>query len=128
MNEHNSMQEQKDINESDEQKMIAPNQDQKNLALLIWLGSVFLWFLPSLLGYLFKKDDTYVHGHAKEALNWVITVTIFYVVLLMLTVIYIGKLFIPVLFLAYIIFCIVGMVKASNGKDIELPVTLRLIK
>ena len=36
---------------------VTVSQDTKNLAMLIWIGSIFLGFIPSLIAYLVKKDD-----------------------------------------------------------------------
>ena len=65
------------------------NQDSKNLAVLIWVGTIFLGFIPGLLGYLFKNDDAFISAHSKEALNWSITAGIAYVIASILTVVFI---------------------------------------
>ena len=52
------------------------SQDAKNMALLVWIGSIFFGFIPSLIMYLVKKDDAYIEDQSKEALNWCITATI----------------------------------------------------
>lgn len=40
------------------------NQDSKNMALLIWIGTLFFGFIPSLVLFLIKKDDAYMSGPA----------------------------------------------------------------
>ena len=52
------------------------SQDSKNLALLLWIGTLFFGFIPGLVLYLVKKDDPYIVDQSKEALNWSITVFI----------------------------------------------------
>ena len=66
------------------------NQESKNMALLIWIGTIFFGFIPGLVFYLIKKDDPYVMVQAKEALNWSITAAIGLVIGGSLTVILIG--------------------------------------
>lgn len=104
------------------------NQESKNMALLIWIGTIFFGFIPGLVFYLIKKDDPYVMGQAKEALNWSITAAIGLVIGGILTVILIGLLVMVAIWVGNVVFCIMGAVACSNGKDFKVPYTLRLIK
>lgn len=104
------------------------NQESKNMALLIWIGTIFFGFIPGLVFYLIKKDDPYVMGQAKEALNWSITAAIGLVIGGILTVILIGFLVVLAIWIGNLVFCIMGAVACSNGKDFKVPYTLRLIK
>lgn len=105
-----------------------PSQDSKNLALLNWIGTLFFGFIPCLILFLVKKDDEFVQRHAKEALNWSITVVIGYFVGLLLSLILVGVLVIAVLGLCQLIFCIMAAVAASKGEEYKAPFALRLIK
>ena len=104
------------------------SQESKNTALLIWIGTIFLFFIPSLIVYLVKKDDAYILDQSKEALNWSITAFIIYVIGLITTVLLIGLVIIPILFICHLIFCIMGAVGTSKGDTFRVPFALRLIK
>lgn len=104
------------------------SQDSKNIALLTWLGTIFFSFIPSLIVYLIKTDDAFVQSHSKEALNWSITAAIAYAIAMVLTVVIIGAIFFPVIWVLNLIFCILGLIAASNGKSYQTPFALRLIK
>lgn len=106
----------------------AVSQDTKNLALLIWLGTTFLGFIPSLLSYLLKKDDAYLLDQSKEALNWSITVAIAYFAAMVLSFIVIGAFLFPVIGLCHLVICIMGAVAVSKGEVFRLPFGFRLIK
>jgi uncharacterized Tic20 family protein len=106
----------------------APTQDSKNIAILTWIGTLFFGFIPSLIVYLIKKDDAYVQTQAKEALNWSITAVIGYAISFILTFVLIGILGFFALGLCHLVFCIMGAVACSNGKDFVLPFAIRLIK
>lgn len=88
-----------------------------------------------------KKDDPYVQSQAKEALNWTITFFITYIGLWIASMI-LGFIFafiwsplafLPMIFLflyalSHPVFCIMGAVKSSAGKDFRIPFNIRLIK
>lgn len=103
-------------------------QDSKNLALLVWLGTIFFGFIPSLILFLVKKDDAYVLDQSKEALNWSITAMIGYVAGVILMVVLIGALVMFVVGICHLVFCIMGVIAASSGKNFRVPFALRLIK
>jgi uncharacterized Tic20 family protein len=103
-------------------------QDSKNLALLIWIGTIMFGFIPGLIFFLVKKDDPYIQDQAKEALNWFITVLIGYVAGLILTFILIGVLVIMAVGICHLVICVMGAVAASNGKNFRAPFAIRLLK
>jgi uncharacterized Tic20 family protein len=105
-----------------------PSQDGKNIALLIWIGTIFLGFIPGLAFYLTKKDDAYVQEQAKEALNWAITAFLCYLAGQILVFILIGFAVIAVTGLCHVLFCIMGAVATSDGKAFRAPFCIRLIK
>ena len=103
-------------------------QDSKNIVMLTWIGTIFFGFIPALVVYLIKKDDSYIQAQAKEALNWAITMTIGFVAGFILTFILIGVFVLMALGICNLVFCIMGAIAASNGKPFKVPFSLRLIK
>lgn len=103
-------------------------QESKNMALLGWIGAIFFGFIPGLVLYLMKKDDTFVVDHAKENLNFSITYAIAFFACMVLSVIVIGAFLMPIVAIAYLVFCIIAAVKASNGETYRVPFILRLLK
>lgn len=104
------------------------DQESKNMALLIWIGTIIFGFIPGLIFYLVKKDDPYIVSQAKEALNWSITAMIGYVAGLILSMILIGVLVLFALGICHLVFCVMGAVACSKGKDFKVPYALRLVK
>ena len=104
------------------------SQDSKNLALLLWIGTLFFGFIPGLVMYLVKKDDPYIVDQSKEALNWSITAIIGYVAGSILAIILIGFLVIAAVGILHLIFCIMGIIAASSGQAYRAPFAIRLIK
>jgi len=99
------------------------------------LGGI-LGFLPSLIIWLvFKDRGAFTNTEAKEALNFQITLAIAQVIAQILfyalAIILIGFLFGFVSFLLWVagvIFSIIGFTKAKDGISYRYPFALRLIK
>jgi len=104
------------------------SQESRNIALLVWIGTIFFGFVPSLIVYLIKKDDPYVIDQSKEALNWSITAIIGYCAGIILTFILIGVLVIFAVGICHLVFCILGAVAGSSGKPFRVPFAIRLVK
>lgn len=105
-----------------------PSNESKNYVLLIWLGTLFFGFIPSLIIYLLKKDDEFVTDQAKEALNWSITSMVAYAISWMLMFVLIGFLLLPLVGLCHVVFCILGAINANKGLPYRLPFNIRLLK
>jgi uncharacterized Tic20 family protein len=109
-------------------KMSDANANEKNIAVLTHIGGIFFGFIPSLIVWLLKKDDSpYLGEQAREALNFQITLLIGYMVAWVLTFILIGVLVFVLLWLANIVLCIMAAVAVSKGEDYRYPFALRLI-
>ncbi|HCM48514.1 MAG TPA: DUF4870 domain-containing protein [Colwellia sp.] len=104
------------------------SKDSKNMSLLMWIGTIFFSFIPGLVLFLIKKEDAYIQKQSKEALNWSITAMIGYVIGFVLTFIAIGALVFPVVGICHFIFCIMGAIATSKGKEYKVPFAIRLIK
>ena len=92
---------------------------------VIPLGNV----IAPLVIWLTQRDKSaFVDDHAKEALNFQITVTILGVGGILLTFLIIGVPILILLGLAALAFCIIGAMKANKGEMYEYPFNLRIIK
>lgn len=111
-----------------------PTQDEKTWGMLAHLSALVAGmfgfpFLGPLIVMLTKgKESQWVESHAKEALNFQITVTaaIWISAALMLCVV--GFLLLPVIGLAALILTILAGIKANNGEMYRYPATVRLVK
>ncbi|HEX2233997.1 MAG TPA: DUF4870 domain-containing protein [Thermoleophilaceae bacterium] len=92
-------------------------------------------FLGPLIIYLVKKnEDPFVADHAREALNFNLSVFIYLlgggIVAVVLTLVLIGILLFPFLFaiaIAWIVLTIVAAVKANGGETYRYPLTIRFV-
>jgi uncharacterized Tic20 family protein len=92
-------------------------------------------FLGPLIIYLVKKnEDPFVAEHAREALNFNLSVFMYLlgggIAAVVLTLILIGLLLFPLLFaiaIAWIVLTIVAAVKANGGEAYRYPLTIRFV-
>lgn len=113
---------------STELEVIVPSNDEKNIATVTHLGGTVFSFLPSLIVWILKKDDSaYLADQAKEALNFQITVLLAYIAAGVLSWILIGLLFFPIIWIVNIVFCIIAAIATSKGETYRYPLCLRLI-
>lgn len=113
-----------------------PAQD-KQWASFAHLGGI-LWFLPSLIIWLIFKDrGALTNQEAKEALNWQITWISVWIVsqilggILLFTgfgYLLFGLLIPWVLYIANLVFSILGFVRVNSGGSYRYPVSFRFIK
>jgi uncharacterized protein len=111
---------------------VSPSADDRTWGMLAHLSSLIamamggLTFLGPLIVWLVKKDQSpFVDDQGKEALNFQIAVMI---VSLICAVTFVGILLVPFIFVADIIFTIIGGMEANKGVAYRYPYTIRLIK
>lgn len=103
-----------------------PTQDERTMAILAHILSIFFWIFPALIIYLVRKDDSpFVASHARESLNFQITMTLLSIAL---AITLIGLLFLWVPAMIDLILCIVASIKASELKLYRYPISWRIIK
>lgn len=109
------------------------SQEDRTMALIAHLLGIVTFFIGPLVIWLINKDNSsksFVIDQSKEALNFQITISIIYLVAIVLAIISLGLLFfVPTLvWVANLVFCIIGGMKANNGEAYRYPFALRLIK
>ena len=105
------------------------SSDEKTWAILAHILTIVSSFLAPLIIYLIKKDESpFVSEHAKESLNFQITMFIFYIISVILMVVLIGILLIWLLSIANLVLVIIASIKASEKKTYRYPFNIRLIK
>ncbi len=114
-----------EVTESDN---LNPSNDDKNIATVTHLGGTVFSFIPGLLVWILKKDDSaYIADQAKEALNFQITMLIAQFISWVLVAVLIGFLLIGIVWLFNIVFCIIAAISTSKGEAYRYPLCLRLI-
>jgi uncharacterized protein len=109
------------------EEITIPSNDDKNIATVTHLGGTVFSFIPALIVWLLKKDDAYIYDQAKEALNFQITVLIAQFIAGVLAIILIGFIFIGIIWLVNVVFCIIAAITTSKGEAYRYPFSLRLL-
>lgn len=113
-----------------------PTENERTWGMLAHLSALVGLVFPlvgnilgPLLVWLTKRDQSaFIATHAKEALNFNITVTLAGVVCLFLALIFIGFLLGMALFIAWLVMTLVAAIRASEGVPYHYPLSLRLVK
>ena len=109
--------------------------EERNLAMLSHLGllaGMFVPFgtflLPLLIWQINKDKSDFVVEHAKEALNFQLTMLIIYLGCALMCIILIGIPLLIIAFVIHIIYTIQGASRAHSGEYYDYPFNFRLIK
>ena len=106
-----------------------PADNDKNIALLVWIGGIFFGFIPSLIVWLMNKDKPgWLTDQCREALNFQITVMIAYLASWVLIFIIIGLFLFFIVLILSLVFGIIGAIKSSQGISYRCPLAIRLLK
>jgi hypothetical protein len=115
--------------------MYAPTKEERSMAMLCHLLGLIGGLIPPaniiapLIIWLVKKDQMpFVNDQGKEALNFQISMTIYFIISFILMFVLIGLVLIPVLGILWLVFGIVATIKANEGVAYRYPLTIRLIR
>ena len=114
-----------------------PERDEKNLAMLVHLLP-FLGFMipgmniviPLVLWFMKRDQSPYLDHHAREELNFQITISVALAVWIALKMMLVGLLLLPLIPIAIIlvlVFMVRAAIMASRGEYYKYPFTLRLV-
>ena len=111
---------------TDEAPVIPPTSDEKTMALLAHVLTFVFPILAPLVIYLVKKDESsFVAYHAKESLNFQISL---FIICFALFITIIGILVVWIVAILGYVFVIVATIRASEGRLYRYPFSIRLIK
>lgn len=103
-----------------------PTSDERTVAILAHVLTIFFWVFAPLVIYLIKKDESkWVAEQAKESMNFQITWSI---IIFAMIISIIGLLLVWIVAPIMLVLVIVATIKASDNKLYRYPLTWRLIK
>lgn len=103
-----------------------PSRDERTIALMSHILTFVAPLLAPLVIYLVKKDQSaYIAHHAKESLNFQITLILAFILLFISLI---GIFFLWLVGIAGSVLVVLATVKAGEGVWYRYPFCLRLIK
>ncbi|MBD0295060.1 MAG: DUF4870 domain-containing protein [Flavisolibacter sp.] len=103
--------------------------DERILGIFAHVLTLFAGFLAPLVIYLIKKDNSpFVRDHAKESLNFQLTLLIGYIIGFILMIVLIGFLVLMIIGLVHLVLVIVATVKASDNQLYRYPFAIRFVQ
>lgn len=84
------------------------------------LGPLVIWLIK-------RNDSAFVDAQGKESLNFQISMTIYLIAAIILSLILIGLPLLIGLLLLEIIVVIIASIRASNGEYFRYPITIRFV-
>ena len=115
---------------------VTPTETDRTWAMLAHL-SALAGLVVRLVGcvsgplavWISRRDQSaFVAEHAREALNFNITVLLAALVCMLLMLVFVGFILGAALFIAWLVLTLIAAIKASEGAVYRYPVSLRLVK
>lgn len=104
------------------------SKDARGMAMLCHLLGV-VGFVGPLVIWLNEKDKhRFVDEHGRAAMNYQISILIYYFVSWLLSLLFIGIILLFVLTLVHFVLVIIGAVRASCGKTWRYPIAIPFLK
>lgn len=102
--------------------------DSRGWAAAAHLGTFVIGFIAPLVIWLIKRDeDAFVEYHAREALNFQLSLMIYMLVSFLAVLILIGIVMIAVVGIFAFVVIIIAGVKAAGGEFYRYPLSIRFI-
>jgi len=113
-----------------------PTENERTWGMLAHLSALAGLVMPLIgivLGplavWLARRDDSpFVAAHAKEALNFNLSVLLAAIACMLLMLVFVGFLLGTALFVAWLVMTLVAAIKASEGETYRYPFSLRFIR
>lgn len=103
--------------------------DERLWAMLGHLGGIVLGFLSPLIVWLiYRERSAFINDQGREGLNFQITLAIGWLAAFVLSIVGVGLLLYPVLWIGGLVFAIMAGLAANKGEYYRYPVSLRLVK
>ena len=111
------------------------NSEERNFSMLCHLSALAGYVIPfghiigPLIFWLIKKDQyTEVDRQGKDALNFQISMTLWFIVAAIMIILVIGLFALIALGVIHLVLIIVASVKSNNGERFKYPLSIDFIK
>jgi uncharacterized Tic20 family protein len=104
-------------------------ENERLLAILSHVLTFFAWIFAPLVIYFIKRDESaFVREHAKESLNFQLTLIIAYIVSGILVLLLVGIFLLILIGFMQLVLVIIATVRAAENQIYRYPFTIRFIQ
>lgn len=98
-------------------------------AMLVTAGalSIFTFVFPLIVMNTIGSRSARVRAHAVESLNFQLSILIYGIVSFVLIFVLVGFVLLPIVGVMWLVFTIIGAVRASRGEEYRYPLTIRMV-
>jgi len=104
------------------------SRDARNMAMLCHVLGIVGFFAPLVIWLIEREKHRFVDEHGRDAMNYQISLLLYYLVSSLLAFFLIGIFMLWVLTGAHVILIVIGAVKARHGKPWHYPIAISFIK
>jgi hypothetical protein len=104
------------------------SKEARNMAMLCHLLGIVGFFAPLVIWLSEKDKHKFVDEHGRAAMNYQISLLIYYFVCWPLCLIVVGIFLLAILTILHVVFVIVGAVKASRGRAWRYPIAIPFLQ
>lgn len=104
------------------------SKEARNMAMLCHLLGIVGFFAPLVIWLIEKDKHRFVREHGRAAMNYQVSLMIYYAASSVLCIVFIGLVLLPLLTILHVILAIIGAVKASKGKPWQYPIAISFLK
>ena len=104
------------------------SREARNMAMLCHLLGVAGFFAPLVIWLIEREKHRFVDEHGREAMNYQVSLLLYYAVSFLLTPLIVGALMLCVLSVVHVVLIIMGAVKASHGEPWHYPIAVSFLK
>jgi len=104
------------------------SQDARNLAMLGHILGIVGFLAPLVIWLSVKDEQRFVNEHGKDAMNYQISLMIYFAVAGPLCFVYVGLVLTPLLAVTHLALSIVAAIKAHQGQPWHYPIAIPFLR
>ena len=104
------------------------SRDARNMAILCHLLGIVGFFAPLVIWLIEREKHRFVDEHGREAMNYQVSLLLYYLVSSLLAPLIIGLFMLGVLTVLHIVLAIIAAVQAGQGKPWRYPIAISFLK
>jgi uncharacterized Tic20 family protein len=114
--------------DEDHLPLIEMSHEARNMAMLCHILGVAGFFAPLVIWLSERDKHKFVNEHGRAAMDYQISLIVYYAIASLLCVVPIGFVLVWVLTIVHIALIVIGAVKASRGERWRYPIAIQFLK